>query len=83
VFVCFVNTNYQAMKKKIGRPTSEPESRQTHQLQMRVSAEFIAKLDKWRGAQLGVPSRTEAVRRLVERGLAADEAPAPKRGRAK
>jgi hypothetical protein len=71
------------MAKKVGRPTSEPESRQTHQLQIRVSVEFLAKLDKWRGAQLGVPSRTEAVRRLVERSLLADEAPAPKRGRTK
>jgi hypothetical protein len=60
------------MVKKVGRPTSEP---QTHLLQMRISPEFLAKLDRWRGRQFDVPSKTEAVRRLVERGLAADEMP--------
>ncbi len=60
------------MVKKVGRPTSEP---QTHLLQMRISAAFLEKLDRWRGRQFDVPSKTEAVRRLVERGLAADEMP--------
>jgi hypothetical protein len=61
------------MAKKAGRPTSEP---QTHLLQMRISAAFLEKLDRWRGRQFDVPSKTEAIRRLVERGLAADEMPA-------
>jgi hypothetical protein len=64
------------MAKKVGRPTSEIGIPQTHKLQMRVSTEFLAKLDKWRGMQPNPPSRTEAIRRLVEHGLAA--APAPR-----
>jgi hypothetical protein len=35
--------------------------------QMRVSGEFLNLLDDWRRAQSPIPSRAEAVRRLVER----------------
>jgi hypothetical protein len=70
-----VNTKIIAMKKKVGRPTGVV---QTHQLQTRVSAEFLAKLDEWRRAQPDLPSRTEAIRRIVEQAI---DAPAPKRGR--
>ena len=70
-----VNTKMTAMKKKVGRPTGVV---QTHQLQTRVSAEFLAKLDEWRRAQPDLPSRTEAIRRIVEQAI---DAPAPKRGR--
>ena len=72
-----INTKIIAMKKKVGRPTGVV---QTHQLQTRVSAEFLAKLDEWRRAQPDLPSRTEAIRRIVEQAI---DAPAPKRGRAK
>jgi hypothetical protein len=70
-----VNTKIIAMKKKVGRPTGVV---QTHQLQTRVSAEFLAKLDEWRRAQPDLPSRTEAIRRIVEQAI---DAAAPKRGR--
>jgi hypothetical protein len=42
-----------------------------HQFQMRVSAEFLKILDEWRRKQPDLPSRAEAIRRLVERGLKA------------
>jgi hypothetical protein len=42
------------------------------QFQMRVSDEFIAKIDEWRRLQPDIPGRTEAIRRLVEIGLEAD-----------
>ncbi len=67
-----VNTNYAKMAKKVGRPTSEPEAYQTHQLQTRVSAEFLAKLDTWRRDQPDLPTRTEAIRRLTALGLEAE-----------
>lgn len=63
------------MTKKVGRPTAEP---QTHQLQIRVSKEFLARLDAWRRQQSDLPTRTEAVRRLVDLGLTV-----PKGGNAK
>ena len=48
------------------------------QFQMRVSDEFIAKIDGWRRTQPDIPGRTEAIRRLVEIGLEADKKPKPK-----
>jgi hypothetical protein len=50
------------------------------QFQMRVSDEFLAKLDAWRRAQPDLPGRAEAVRRLAEAGLAKLRAKAPKPG---
>ncbi|MCJ2092272.1 hypothetical protein MKK67_07155 [Methylobacterium sp. J-072] len=37
--------------------------------QMRVSDAFLSTLDEWRRGQPDLPSRAEAVRRLVERGI--------------
>jgi hypothetical protein len=42
-----------------------------HPFQMRASKEFLEKLDNWRRAQPDLPSRAEAIRRLVELGLKA------------
>jgi metal-responsive CopG/Arc/MetJ family transcriptional regulator len=36
---------------------------------MHVSPQFLARLDKWRAKQPGVPNRSEAIRRLVEAGI--------------
>jgi hypothetical protein len=36
---------------------------------MRVSEQFIRTIDDWRRKQPDLPSRTEAIRRLVEKGL--------------
>jgi hypothetical protein len=41
------------------------------QLQMRVSADFLRTIDDWRRKQPDLPSRTEAIRRLIERGVKA------------
>ena len=40
--------------------------------QMRVSEDFLRKLDAWRRTQPDLPSRAEAIRRLVDKGLKAD-----------
>jgi hypothetical protein len=37
--------------------------------QMRVSADFVRRLDDWRREQPDLPSRAEAIRRLVEQAL--------------
>lgn len=42
-------------------------------MQLVVSDEFIARIDDWRRKQTDIPSRSEAVRRLVEKGLGVDE----------
>lgn len=41
---------------------------------MRVTKSWMDRLDAWRTAQIAVPTRTEAIRVLVEIGLRALEA---------
>lgn len=41
-------------------------------LQMRVSDEFLEKLDNWRNEQKVPPPRSEAIRFLVDLGLKSD-----------
>lgn len=36
---------------------------------MRVSPQWLAMIDEWRRHQPDIPSRAEAIRRLVEKGL--------------
>ncbi len=38
-------------------------------LEMRIPTSLVEEVDRWRGVQPGVPGRSEAVRRLVEKGL--------------
>lgn len=44
----------------------------THPFQMRVSPEWLSVIDEWRRKQPDLPSRAEAIRRLVEKSLVAD-----------
>jgi len=46
--------------------------------QMRATDEFLRRVDDWRRQQPELPSRAEAIRRLIEAGLRAETAPAPK-----
>jgi metal-responsive CopG/Arc/MetJ family transcriptional regulator len=39
--------------------------------QMRASAEFLRRVDDWRREQADLPSRAEAIRRLIQLGLEA------------
>ena len=43
------------------------------QFQMRTSEEFLARLDAWRRNQPDLPGRSEAIRRLVDAALTAEE----------
>jgi len=45
------------------------------QFQMRVSAEFLEKIDAWRRSQKDIPPRAEAIRRLVDLALNRRAAP--------
>lgn len=40
-----------------------------HPFQMRVSSDWLQKIDRWRRTQADLPSRAEAIRRLVGMGL--------------
>lgn len=43
-------------------------------MDMRLPALLVERVDKWRGALPRVPSRCEAIRRLIDKGLEAVEA---------
>jgi hypothetical protein len=45
----------------------------TERFELRFSIETLRSLDEWRRNQPDLPSRGEAVRRLIEAGLAAQE----------
>jgi hypothetical protein len=62
----FVNTKMIKLTKRDrprGRPTKRPQDRP---FQMRVSEQFLRTVDDWRRCQIDLPSRAEAIRRLVE-----------------
>jgi hypothetical protein len=46
-----------------GRPTKRAQDRP---FQMRVSDDFFRTVDEWRRAQVDLPWRAEAIRRMVE-----------------
>jgi hypothetical protein len=49
------------------RPRGRPSRRiQDRPFQMRVSESFLRMVDDWRRGQIDVPSRAEAIRRMVE-----------------
>lgn len=43
-----------------------------HRFELRCSAAFLVRVEEWRSAQRPIPSRSEAIRRLAERGAALD-----------
>lgn len=45
----------------------------THPFQMRVSPSWLEIIDNWRRTQPDIPSRAEAIRRLVEKALKLEE----------
>lgn len=52
------------IKKKMGRPPVDSEP-----VTVRIERSLLDRLDRWRDNALGQPSRPEAIRRLVEKGL--------------
>src|SRR3712207_1276035 len=44
-------------------------SQKDQRLFMRVDADFLRRIDDWRRQQPAIPSRSEAIRQLVEAGL--------------
>jgi hypothetical protein len=52
-------------KRKPGRPATGNDPVRA----IRLSDEFIAKVDRWATKQEDAPGRSEAIRRLVELGL--------------
>jgi hypothetical protein len=61
-------------KRRRGRPATGKAPTRT----LRLTDEFIAKVDSWAAAQEDKPGRSEAIRRLVDIGLKGDK-PKPKK----
>ena len=57
----------KAIPKRRGRPATGKDPSRT----IRLSDEFLAKVDAWANQQDDDPGRSEAIRRLVELGLKA------------
>ena len=57
--------NISVTKKPVGRPATGIGT----QIGMRWQEETLGKIDDWRRDQRDLPSRPEAIRRLVEIGL--------------
>ena len=57
----------KAIPKRRGRPATGKDPSRT----FRLSDDFMAKLDTWAASQDDEPTRSEAIRRLVEIGLKA------------
>jgi hypothetical protein len=61
---------------KDSRPRGRPPKRtQDRPFQMRVSESFLRMVDDWRRGQIDVPSRAEAIRRMVELAVTAEKKP--------
>lgn len=53
---------------------------QSERFEMRASLDLLGRIDEWRRRQADLPNRSEAIRRLIERGLAAPADRIPIRG---
>jgi hypothetical protein len=60
-------SNTVILKRKVGRPATGNDPVRA----IRLSDEFLAKVDTWARKQDDQPGRSEAIRRLVELGLKA------------
>ena len=60
-------SNKVILKKKVGRPATGNDPVRA----IRLSDNFLSKVDAWAAKQNDLPGRSEAIRRLVELGLKA------------
>ena len=58
-----LNANMTKTRRPRGRPMGRAQDRP---FQMRVSEAFLRTVDEWRRGQIDLPSRAEAIRRMVE-----------------
>lgn len=62
-------------------PMPERTRKMTNLIAVRLDDEQLARLNSWRKKQDDPPTRAEAIRKLMERGLNADEAEKTAKGR--
>ena len=59
------------VRKKIAKKRGRPATGASPTIGVRVPDELAAQIDEWRAGERPIPSRPEAIRRLVEQALAA------------
>ena len=68
--------DYDKELEMIKRPRGRPPGRtQDRPFQMRVSETFLRTVDDWRRGQIDLPSRAEAIRRMVEQAAKTKKKP--------
>ena len=60
---------YRTLRTNALSNTSERAETKTERFELRLSGELLARIDQWRRDQTDLPTRSEAIRRLVEMGL--------------
>jgi hypothetical protein len=55
-----------------GFPYISTMIKKTERIEMRMQPDLVSKVDGWRRSQPDIPPRSEAIRRLIDRGLAAE-----------
>ena len=63
--------------------STDPRNPNLKVMFVRAPQALVARLDRWRGAQEDVPSRSDAVRRILDERLKADGVPRPRQRRAR
>jgi hypothetical protein len=53
----------------VNMPDNDEIEEQTERFQMRATPTFLRLIDNWRRKQSDLPSRAEAIRRLVQMGM--------------
>jgi hypothetical protein len=74
----FIVNTYNAQMTGKHLPRGRPPRRiQDRPFQMRVSEQFLQTVDDWRRGQIDLPSRAEAIRRMVELAAKMKRKPEP------
>lgn len=60
---------YRTLRTHILSNTPSSSEMKTERFELRLSSELLARIDEWRRNQPDLPTRSEAIRRLVESGL--------------
>lgn len=59
-----MSTDISAKKPQKGRPSVDSEA-----VNVRIERPQLNKIDEWRRSEVDIPTRPEAIRRLIDRGL--------------
>lgn len=68
-----MSVHYEERRLRVKTKVRTVRPMKDERFEMRVSEDFLRQIDDWRRQQPDLPSRAEAIRRLIEAGLAAQK----------